>query len=111
MSTFPSLNIEKLRNDTIKKLEKEKQDKINREKQQQKHCDISSPLNTSPEKYIFGTSSPKTSIVSKSLKMLTMYEGFIRINKLSIVKHNKLLIFWDSYIFLQINPGTIFLFI
>ena len=40
-----------------------------------------------------------------------MYEGFIRINKLSIVKHNKLLIFWDSYIFLQINPGTIFLLI
>ena len=40
-----------------------------------------------------------------------MYEGFIRINKLSIVKHNKLLIFWDSYIFLQINAGTIFLLI
>ena len=39
MSTFPSLNIEKLRNDNIKKLEKEKQDKINREKQQQKQYD------------------------------------------------------------------------
>ena len=45
MSTFPSLNIEKLRNDTIKKLEKEKQDKINREKQQQKQYDYQNYLN------------------------------------------------------------------
>ena len=47
MSTFPSLNIEKLRNDTIKKLEKEKQDKINREKQQQKQYDYQNYLNLS----------------------------------------------------------------
>ena len=47
MSTFPSLNIEKSRNDTIKKLEKEKQDKINREKQQQKQYDYQNYLNLS----------------------------------------------------------------
>ena len=47
MSTFPSLNIEKLRNDTIKKLEKEKQDKINREKRQQKQYDYQNYLNLS----------------------------------------------------------------
>ena len=34
--TFPSLNIEKLRHDTIQKVKKEKQDKENAKKLQQK---------------------------------------------------------------------------
>ena len=45
--TFPSLNIEKLRNDTIKKLEKEKQDKENAEKLEQKKYDYQNYLNLS----------------------------------------------------------------
>ena len=45
--TFPSLNIEKLRNDTIKKLEKEKQDKENAKKLEQKKYDYQNYLNLS----------------------------------------------------------------
>ena len=47
MSTFPSLNLEKLRNDTIKKLEKEKQTKEKQEKLQQQKYDYQNYLNIS----------------------------------------------------------------
>jgi len=47
MSTFPSLNLEKLRNDTIKKLEKEKQTKETQEKLQQQKYDYQNYLNIS----------------------------------------------------------------
>ena len=47
MSTFPSLNLEKLRNDTIKKLEKEKQTKETQEKLQQQKYDYENYLNIS----------------------------------------------------------------
>ncbi len=47
MSTFPSLNLEKLRNDTIKKLEKEKQTKETQEKLQQQQYDYQNYLNIS----------------------------------------------------------------
>jgi len=45
--TFPSLNIEKLKHDTIKKLEKEKIDKENAKKLQQKQYDCQNYLNLS----------------------------------------------------------------
>ena len=47
MSTFPSLNLEKLRNDTIKKLEKEKQTKETQEKLQQQKYDYQNYLDIS----------------------------------------------------------------
>jgi len=47
MYTFPSLNLEKLRNDTIKKLEKEKQTKETQEKLQQQKYDYQNYLNIS----------------------------------------------------------------
>ena len=45
--TFPSLNLEKLKHDTIKKLEKDKLDKENAEKLQQKKYDYQNYLNLS----------------------------------------------------------------
>ena len=45
--TFPSLNIEKLRHDTIQKVKKEKQDKENAKKLQQKQYDYQNYLNLS----------------------------------------------------------------
>ena len=45
--TIPSLNLEKLRNDTIKKLEKEKQTKETQEKLQQQKYDYENYLNIS----------------------------------------------------------------
>ena len=45
--TFPSLNIEKLRHDTIQKVKKEKKDKENAKKLQQKQYDYQNYLNLS----------------------------------------------------------------
>ena len=45
--TFPSLNLEKLKHDTIKKLEKDKLDKENAEKLQQKKYDYQNYFNLS----------------------------------------------------------------
>ena len=73
MSTFPSLNIEKLRNDTIKKLEKEKQDKINREKQQQKQYDYQNYLNLSHIK----NSNLNIYSLNFKTKFLSPYASFI----------------------------------
>jgi hypothetical protein len=47
MSTFPSLNLEKLRNDTIKKLEKEKQTTEPQETLQKQKYDYQNYLNIS----------------------------------------------------------------
>jgi len=50
---------------------------------------MSSPLNTSPEKYIFGTSSPKTSIGSKSLKLSDLEKrGIADVNSITIIAND-----------------------
>jgi len=63
--TFPSLNLEKLKHDTIKKLEKDKLDKENAEKLQQKKYDYQNYFNLSHIKKVNRTSTLKMNIITK----------------------------------------------
>ena len=64
--TFPSLNIEKLRHDTIQKVKKEKQDKENAKKLQQKQYDYQNYLNLSIH---FFSSCLKNIVVNSSMNV------------------------------------------